>query len=313
MYDSTLATDDDTDTINTMVDESPEDSSFDTSPIDTSLGDEALTRMLQRAEWRAEDEPPTINGRNCEDMIKLRSVSKIQRERWDKACLSVIFNRCLLGINRSIDNCIQNTGIALTGSNGLILEYRNFGYNWPSKNWPSFTTLHTTSHTASMVLIWLIIKYNVKFCKTRFFGFVQENCDHTHIQNFLNEYTRAHDNGVTKFFEINRRDKSNIWEHMSEITWAPESFLKGPLQSTYITNLCISQLSLHDEVEFQRILHILEPWWRYEAMVYNDNTEFKVPGALAIKPERHMFFRRLNRLRDGVETAGVCVGARRVI
>ena len=104
---STLATDDDTDTVNTTVE-------------DSSLGDEALTRMLQRAEWRAEDAPPTISGRNCEDMIKLRSVNKIQRERWDKACLSTIFNRCLSAINRSIDNCTQNTDITLTGSNGLI-------------------------------------------------------------------------------------------------------------------------------------------------------------------------------------------------
>jgi len=312
MYDSTLATDDDTDTINTTVDETLDDSSFD-----TTLGDEALTRMLQRAEWttrrgrrRAAGTPPTINGRNCEDMIALRSANKIQRERWDKSCLSSIFDRCLSEINRSIDNCIQDTGTTLTGSNGLILYYRNFSYNWPS-----FSTLHTTSHTASMVLIWLFIKYNSVFDYTRLFGFVQENCDPAHVTKFLSKRTRTHDDGVTKFIEIDDEDKSNISSHMTMISDAPETFLKGPLQSTYITHMCISQLSRHNEVEFQHTLNILEPWWKDESMVYNDNTAFThvVPGDQAIKPERVMFFRHLQRLRDDAETAGVYVGARRVV
>lgn len=298
-FDDTTTIDEDTTIINdTML----EDTTTLSSDI-SSLQDETLSRMLQRAQWRGPG-APTISGRSCEDTITLRSVNKKQRERWDKACLVPFFDTRLSEINRSIDNCIQNTNTTLTGSNGLILEYFN-----PDHSWPSFTSLHTTSHTASMVFIWLLIKYNASVNFNRLHVYVQENCDPAQIDDLLG--TRTHDDGVSRFIQIRNPDKRNIWSHMTDLTDTPTSFLKGPLQNTDIIHMCISQLSRHDEIKFQHILNILEPWWQYEAMVFNDNHKFKDEGrrARTIKPERLMFFRRLQRLRQNVETAGICVRA----
>lgn len=250
--------------------------------------------------------------KNCQEMLKYRSTAKVSRTFWNSLCLNPIFDRICIKINSIIESMIYlclNTSLA--SSNGLLVDFVFSSNNWPNE---TLFKLYTTTHTATMVLIWLIIQDNSrevwKNLRHNEQFYVYANYDYKSLADLLRPTSIPpikEENGKRLIPLHDPRIVNKLMYNCHVLRNAPSS-----LRSAETDQRCIDQLSIQNKEGFMYILKVLKPWWDAECMIMKQG--FYMPNAPQSYPEQLTDFAdsvHLTELRKQARRLGVYALTRR--
>ena len=194
---------------------------------------------------------------NCKDMIPIRYHKKY-REIWNIYCLYPTYRQVCNNI-RTLIEATQEMYFAPKSSTLLfLLNLRKLRKSSMVRN-NSLRQLYSTSHTSSMVLIWLQCRYPFKHVLSRRV-YVHSGCTATKITGLIRSFRRKYDEEQCQYLLCEDEVADHLWTTIDVLAAGLQDI---PDSLREVDKYCISELSINC-YDFAYILSIIQPWWMAE-------------------------------------------------
>lgn len=191
---------------------------------------------------------------NCKDMIPIRYHKKY-REIWNIYCLYPTYRQVCNNIRTLIE---ATQGMYFAPKSSTLLFLLTLRKSSMVRN-NSLRQLYSTSHTSSMVLIWLQCRYPFQHVLSRRV-YVHSGCTATKITGLIRSFHRKYDKEQCQYLLCEDEIADNLWNTIDVLAAGLQDI---PDSLREVDKYCISELSINC-YDFAYILSIIQPWWMAE-------------------------------------------------